>query len=87
MAAAERVQAGTLPNPHFAFGRLVEGNLVEWERALGSVFINREGYGTRASAVLRVSAGRVMATEVNYAPDASVAQSADFSFEISPARP
>lgn len=35
MAAAERVQAGTLPNPHFAFGRLVEGNLVEWERALG----------------------------------------------------
>lgn len=60
---------------------------LEWERALGSVFINREGYGTRASAVLRVSAGRVMATEVNYAPDASVAQSADFSFEISPARP
>ena len=34
MSAADRVQAGTLPNPHFAFGRLVEGDLVELERGL-----------------------------------------------------
>ncbi len=34
VSAAERVQAGTLPNPHFAFGRLIEGDLVEVERAL-----------------------------------------------------
>ena len=31
---ADRAQAGSLPNPHFAFGRLVEGDKVELERAL-----------------------------------------------------
>ena len=31
---ADRAQAGRLPNPHFAFGRLVEGDKVELERAL-----------------------------------------------------
>ncbi len=55
---------------------------LEWERALGSIFINREGYGTRASTLLRVSGGHVNAIEVNYAPDASVGMSTDFSFEI-----
>lgn len=55
---------------------------LEWERALGSIFINRDGYGTRASTVLRVSDGHASATEVNYAPDASVNKRGDFSFEI-----
>ena len=55
---------------------------LEWERALGSIFINHEGYGTRASTVLRVSDGRASATEVNYAPDASISKRSDFSFEI-----
>ena len=54
----------------------------EWERALGSIFINRDGYGTRASTVLRVSDGHANATEINYAPDASISQRNDFSFEI-----
>jgi outer membrane protein, multidrug efflux system len=31
---AERVQAGSLPNPHFSIGRLVEGQKVEIERAI-----------------------------------------------------
>jgi uncharacterized protein with NRDE domain len=55
---------------------------LEWERALGSIFINRDGYGTRASTVLRVTDGHASATEVNYAPDASISQRGDFSFEI-----
>ncbi len=55
----------------------------EWERAAGSIFVHREGYGTRASAVVRVTSERVTATEVNYAPDATVVQSTDFSFDIS----
>ena len=55
---------------------------LEWERALGSIFINRDGYGTRASTVLRVSDGHAMATEINYAPDASISKRSDFSFEI-----
>lgn len=56
---------------------------LDWERALGSIFISREGYGTRASTLLRVSSRDVHATEVNYAPDASVCLSSNFSFEIS----
>jgi outer membrane protein, multidrug efflux system len=31
---ADRVQAGTLPNPHFSIGRFIEGDTVEIERAL-----------------------------------------------------
>jgi outer membrane protein, multidrug efflux system len=31
---ADRVQAGSLPNPHFSIGRLVEGQKVEIERAI-----------------------------------------------------
>lgn len=32
---ADRVRAGTLPNPHFSIGRFVEGSKVEIERGLG----------------------------------------------------
>jgi outer membrane protein, multidrug efflux system len=31
---ADRVQAGTLPNPHFSIGRFIEGDTVEIERVL-----------------------------------------------------
>jgi uncharacterized protein with NRDE domain len=58
---------------------------VEWERALGSIFINRDGYGTRASTVLRVNRGIANVSEINYAPNASISQRNDFSFEILPA--
>jgi len=58
---------------------------VEWERALGSIFINRDGYGTRASTVLRIGCGNANVTEINYAPDASISQRNNFSFEILPA--
>ena len=57
---------------------------LEWERALGSIFINREDYGTRASTVLRVSGGRSTVTEINYAPAANLNQRSDFSFDILP---
>lgn len=58
---------------------------LEWERALGSIFINRDGYGTRASTLLRICGGSASVSEVNYAADASVRQRSDFSFDISPA--
>lgn len=57
---------------------------LEWERALGSIFINLDGYGTRASTVLRIGGGSANVTEINYAPDANVSQRNDFSFEILP---
>ena len=34
ISEADRLQAARLPNPHFAFGRMVEGGSVEIERAL-----------------------------------------------------
>ena len=57
---------------------------LEWERALGSIFINRDGYGTRASTVLRLSPKSANVCEINYAPDASVSEHHEFSFEILP---
>ena len=57
---------------------------LEWERALGSIFINLDGYGTRASTVLHIDVGIANVTEINYAPDASISQRNDFSFEIVP---
>lgn len=59
---------------------------LEWERALATIFINREGYGTRASTLLRVSGGRARAIEFNYSQDASVCNRSDFSFAISSAQ-
>ena len=57
---------------------------LEWERALGSIFINRDDYGTRASTVLRIGGRSVDVTEINYAPDASISQRTDFLFKILP---
>jgi uncharacterized protein with NRDE domain len=56
---------------------------IEWERALGSIFINRDNYGTRASTVLRVSGAQATVVELSYAADASVSKRGDFAFEIS----
>ena len=55
---------------------------LEWERALGSIFINRDGYGTRASTVLRVGNTRAAVSEINFAPDATISQRNDFLFDI-----
>lgn len=57
---------------------------LEWERALGSIFINRDGYGTRASTLLRVNRGRANICEINYAANASISERTAFSFEILP---
>lgn len=54
----------------------------EWEQALGSIFIRRDGYGTRASTVVRVSGARVTAIEVNYEPETNVSASNRFAFEM-----
>ena len=57
---------------------------LEWERALGSIFINRDDYGTRSSTILRVSGETANISEINYAQDARISQRNDFSFEILP---
>ena len=55
---------------------------LEWERALGSIFINRDGYGTRASTVLRIDRDHADICEVSYALDANSTQRHDFSFKL-----
>ena len=74
-----------LQNPTPAADRQLPntGVPIEWERALGSIFINRDDYGTRASTILRVSGARASVAEVNYAPDASVTKRSAFEFDIS----
>ena len=57
---------------------------LEWERALGSIFINSDGYGTRASTVLRIGDRTANVSEINYAPNADISLRSDFSFEIAP---
>lgn len=55
---------------------------LDWERALGSIFIHRDDYGTRASTVLRVRGDEVTAIEVNYGPETKVSADNRFSFAM-----
>lgn len=56
----------------------------EWERALSTIFINRDSYGTRASTVMTVNAQHVTATELTYRPDASESDRHEFGFDLLP---
>jgi uncharacterized protein with NRDE domain len=53
-----------------------------WEQALGSIFIHRDGYGTRASTVLRAGVAEVAVTEANFGDDANVTGQRRFRFAI-----
>lgn len=77
-----RLLRNTTPTPEQNLPQT--GVPLEWERALGSIFINRDGYGTRSSTILRVSGETANVSEINYAPDANISQRNDFSFEILP---
>lgn len=77
-----RLLRNTTPTPERQLPNT--GVPLEWERALGSIFINRDGYGTRASTVLRMCGRSADVSEINYAHDANIIQRNDFSFEISP---
>jgi len=55
---------------------------MSWERVLGSIFIRHEGYGTRASTVLRVTGDGVRVSEMNYREDAEVSPLREFEFVL-----
>lgn len=55
---------------------------VSWERVLGSIFINHDGYGTRASTVVRVTGGAVSVHEINYGADAAPEPALGFGFSL-----
>ena len=55
---------------------------LDWERKLSSISVRREGYGTRASTVLRISNGRADVTELNHNEDATQGERNDFEFDF-----
>ena len=55
---------------------------LEWERKLSSISVRREGYGTRASTVLRVSRERAEIVELNHNEDATLGERNDFAFDL-----
>lgn len=59
------------------------GLSLEWERALSSIFIQKEGYGTRCSTIVLIShAGEVNFYEKTYNPNAQSLLERNFNFSI-----
>lgn len=55
---------------------------LDWERKLSSISVRREGYGTRASTLLRVGNGRAEITELNHNEDSTTGERNDFTFNL-----
>ena len=55
---------------------------LDWERKLSSISVRREGYGTRASTVMRVVNGQAQVTELNHNEDATSGERNDFAFDL-----
>ena len=55
---------------------------LDWERQLSSISVRREGYGTRASTVLRIVNGHGQVTELNHNEDATSGERNDFAFDL-----
>ena len=55
---------------------------LDWERKLSSISVRREGYGTRASTVLRIVNGHGQVTELNHNEDATSGERNDFAFDL-----
>jgi uncharacterized protein with NRDE domain len=75
-----RLLRNATPTPEKQLPRT--GVPLAWERTLGSIFIRRDDYGTRASTVLQVTGGRVQISEVNHEASAGEGSRHDFSFAI-----
>ncbi len=55
---------------------------LDWERKLSSISVRREGYGTRASTVLRIANGQADVTELNHNEDTTPCARNDFAFDL-----
>ena len=58
------------------------GISLDWERNLSSISVRREGYGTRASTVLRIGNGRASVTELNHSEHKIPDVRNDFEFGL-----
>ncbi len=55
---------------------------LDWERKLSSISVRRDGYGTRASTVMRLAHGKATVTELNHREDSAPGERNEFAFEL-----
>jgi uncharacterized protein with NRDE domain len=55
---------------------------LDWERNLSSIYVRREGYGTRSSTVMRLANAKVEITELNHNEDSTPGERNNFAFEL-----
>jgi len=55
---------------------------LDWERKLSSIAVRREGYGTRASTVMRIGNEHAEVIELNHSEDANSGERNDFAFGL-----
>ncbi|MEO7253131.1 MAG: NRDE family protein [Casimicrobium sp.] len=55
---------------------------LDWERKLSSISVRREGYGTRASTVMRIGNGHAEITELNHNEDSTSGERKHFTFDL-----
>ena len=55
---------------------------LDWERKLSSISVRRDGYGTRASTVIRLGNGKATITELNHREDSTPGERNEFAFEL-----
>ena len=55
---------------------------LDWERELSSISVRRDGYGTRASTVMRLAHGKATITELNHHEDSTPGERNEFAFEL-----
>ena len=55
---------------------------LDWERKLSSIAVRRDGYGTRASTVMRLANGKATVTELNHREESTPGERNVFAFEL-----
>ncbi len=55
---------------------------LDWERKLSSISVRRDGYGTRASTVMRLANGTIEITEINHNEDSAPGERNHFVFDL-----
>ncbi len=55
---------------------------LDWERKLSSISVRRDGYGTRASTLMRISNDHVEVSEVNHREDGTQGERKEFAFDL-----
>lgn len=55
---------------------------LDWERKLSSISVRRDGYGTRASTLMRMSNDHISITELSHCEDGTQGERNEFAFDV-----